>query len=88
MNATQFIFVGIAVVNLSCKSKERKIVIMIEIIKAGTKKKITCHECGAVLSYEDEDVKTERNPQDRWNPDKQYIVCPQCNSVIVLKAVR
>lgn len=66
---------------------------MIEIIKAGTKKKITCHECGAVLSYEDEDIKTERNPlketpQDRWNPDKQYIACPQCNSVIVLKAVR
>lgn len=61
---------------------------MIEIIKAGTKKKITCHECGAVLSYEDEDIKTETNPQDRWNPDKQYIVCPQCDSVIVLKAVR
>ena len=32
---------------------------MIEIIERGNKKRITCKHCGAVLSYEPEDVKEE-----------------------------
>lgn len=33
---------------------------MIEILEAGTKKKVRCNNCGALLSYEKSDVKEEQ----------------------------
>ena len=64
---------------------------MIEIIKPGTKKKIECEECGAILRYEQEDVQI-RTALGMISPvstrSKKYIVCPQCNYKIVLEATR
>ena len=31
---------------------------MIEILRVGTKKQIECQECGALLRYEEGDIKT------------------------------
>ena len=62
---------------------------MIEIIRPGTKKKIECEECGAILRYEQEDVQTGAvliSPLSTGS--KKYIVCPQCNYKIVLEATR
>lgn len=61
---------------------------MIKIIKAGTRKKIECSECVAVLSYEAEDIETTAiNQQNGWS-DEQYITCPQCKTEILLMATR
>ena len=60
---------------------------MIKIIKAGTRKKIECADCGALLSYEEEDIVVETNPENGWS-DKRFIECPQCKSKIVLMAIR
>ena len=46
---------------------------MIEIIKPGTKEKISCNSCGCLFSYEKE---------------IKYITCPQCNEKIELEATR
>lgn len=65
---------------------------MIEILKEGTKKKVTCRNCGAILSYEREDICRRRNSP--WGtghahiidcPDVEafdYIICPQCEQKI------
>lgn len=62
---------------------------MIEILKEGTKKKIICKNCGAVLSYEMEDVcRCKNSPWDTGHgyiidcPEVEafgHITCPQCN---------
>ena len=45
---------------------------MIEILKEGTKKKTTCKNCGAVLSYEMEDVcRCQNSP---WDTGHGYII--------------
>lgn len=68
---------------------------MIKIIEPGTLKRVTCNNCGAILSYDEkEDVKTE--PIEDFNADmingfkleRKYIMCPQCNALIVLSATR
>ena len=62
---------------------------MIEIIERGNKKRITCKHCGAVLSYEPEDVKEEEHhfgPMD-FKLEK-FINCPQCQTKIALEATR
>lgn len=60
---------------------------MIKIIKAGSRKKIECVDCGALLSYEEEDIKTATNPENGWT-DKRFIECPQCKSKIYISATR
>lgn len=65
---------------------------MIEIIEAGTKKKVRCNNCGALLSYERSDVKTDRpsvirTPFERDNKftkEYEYIICPQCKKIVYL----
>ena len=47
---------------------------MIEII-GQVKKEATCAYCGAVLSYQHEDIEYEEVSYDRIY---YYIVCPQC----------
>lgn len=69
---------------------------MIIIIKAGTKREVTCNKCGAVLSYDSsEDVQTENI--ERWDntgervwfkKPQNYIICPQCEYKIVLEITR
>lgn len=60
---------------------------MIKIIKAGTRKEAECEKCGAVLSYEKCDVKTETKT-NTLTSFKQYITCPQCGNEIILKQSR
>lgn len=62
---------------------------MIEIIKAGTKNRIECNNCGALLSYTKEDIKErEEFVGQRDSYIQKYIVCPQCNDRIILNSQR
>ena len=47
----------------------------IKILKHGTKKVVTCNNCGCVFEYEKEDTTTI---QLKYNEYKQYINCPDC----------
>lgn len=62
---------------------------MIEIIERGAKKRTTCNYCGALLSYEPQDIKQGEHhfgPMDYQF--EKYIECPQCKNKIVLEATR
>lgn len=58
---------------------------MIEVLKPGNKKKVTCKECGAELRYQPEDVRM-KNPIPGLAGYIEYIVCPECNTKVALKA--
>ena len=51
----------------------------IKILKHGTKKVVTCNNCGCVFEYEKEDTTTI---QLKYNEYKQYIKCPDCRCEI------
>lgn len=53
---------------------------MVKILKAGTKKRIECGSCGALLEYENSDVKSEYMGDSGYYQSytKDYIICPQC----------
>jgi hypothetical protein len=63
---------------------------MIEIIKPGTKEKISCNSCWCLFSYEKEDI--EIGHPHNLNPlvatESKYITCPQCNEKIELEATK
>lgn len=60
---------------------------MIEIIKAGTKNRVECNNCGALLSYTKEDIKVhEEFVSQRDSYIQKYIICPQCSNKIVLNS--
>lgn len=60
---------------------------MIKILVPGTKNRIDCTFCGAVLSYDKDDIKeNERFLGPRSSYFEKYIVCPQCKYRIVLEA--
>ena len=63
---------------------------MIEILRPGTKKKIECKKCGALLGYKEEDIKISEYYVGSLIPQysQKYIVCPQCNQKIILEAQR
>lgn len=62
---------------------------MIEIIKQGTKNRVECNNCGALLSYTIEDIKKEEKYiAQRDSYIQKYITCPQCNSKIELQSTR
>lgn len=57
---------------------------MIEIIEEGTKSKIRCNFCGALLSYQKNDIEEGI----RYRPIygyKKFILCPQCSNEIILE---
>ena len=62
---------------------------MIEIIKPGTKNRVECKYCGAILSYQKDDIK-EHFYDTPLCPTtyKKYIMCPQCEHEVVLEATR
>jgi hypothetical protein len=71
---------------------------MISIIKAGTRKKCTCSDCGCVFSYEEEDTRIVSNPllevghnvyfrDPKENPNR-CVKCPQCGSNQKLSTVK
>ena len=62
---------------------------MIEIIRPGTKNQVECNYCGALLSYQKEDIQeSEQIYAQRVSFSYKYIVCPQCNSEVSLEATR
>ena len=62
---------------------------MIEIIKEGTKNRVECNNCGALLSYTVSDIKEEEKYVTQVvSHNQKYIMCPQCNEKIVLESKR
>lgn len=67
---------------------------MIKIIEPGTLRRVTCNSCGAVLSYDEkEDVKIEAIEDFSmvngfFKREQRCIMCPQCNTQIVLSTTR
>ena len=60
---------------------------MIEILERGTRKQCECENCGAVLSYEKDDIKTQSIRTFSLRTFKpvypsKYIICPQCKHPI------
>lgn len=62
---------------------------MIEILREGTKRQIECKDCGALLRFQQEDIKTaEHWISSRDSRTYKYITCPQCHAEIILEAQR
>lgn len=64
---------------------------MIKVLKHGDiTKKVKCGHCGAVLSYEDEDVEIRKTDFDysRATSITTYIVCPDCDREIILSQTK
>ena len=59
---------------------------MIEIIKRGSKEVIDCKTCGCKFSYEKEDVINQNT--DNYKGFKEYVVCPQCMTEVVIRQSR
>ena len=63
---------------------------MIEVIKYGSKKRVTCPGCGSVLSY-DENSDIEKKPYKKFGLNEmytvaqKYITCPVCENEIHLE---
>ena len=68
---------------------------MVTVLKAGTRKKVTCPECGALLSYDVsldvikkiENVGTRPFSYLAYPRQKEYIICPQCNHEVVVDSL-
>ena len=58
---------------------------MIKVLKKGTKRKIECNNCGALLQYEKEDIQEQ---QIALNAYYEYIICPECKYCIGLRGTR
>lgn len=54
---------------------------MVKVIKYGQKRRITCNHCGALLEFEQEDLKTVRTGM---NESEQQIECPACNEILTV----
>lgn len=54
---------------------------MVKIIKYGQKRRIVCNNCGAILEFEKDDIKTV---QTGMNEDEQRIECPACQETVTI----
>ena len=54
---------------------------MVKVIRYGQKRRISCEECGALLEFEKDDVKTV---QTGINEYEQQIECPACNETVTV----
>lgn len=61
---------------------------MIKIIKEGTKKIVTCENCGCTFSYEKEDTRPVKVYIDLIEQYRVLIDCPQCSNPVILKQTR
>lgn len=65
---------------------------MIEVIKHGElKKEVTCKRCEAILRYSITDIKKMTYRQGFTGAtlgECDYIICPDCNSKIILSQTR
>lgn len=65
---------------------------MVTVLKVGTREKVTCPECGALLSYDSflDVIKKIENVGVRpftYPRQKEYIICPQCNHEVVVDSL-
>ena len=61
---------------------------MIEVIKKGSIKKVECGDCGSLLRYDEkEDVQTTQQKHELGTFTKEFIICPNCGSELVLGAM-
>ena len=62
---------------------------MIKILKEGTRNRIECDYCGALLAYDKEDIQKD---ETHWGLHYYTITrclhCPQCKNKIILEATR
>ena len=49
---------------------------MVKVIKYGKKRRVVCEHCGALLEFEENDLKTV---QTGMNEYERQIKCPACN---------
>lgn len=62
---------------------------MVKVLVPGTKNRMTCGFCGAILSYDKDDIKKNEKFLGAHNSYfEKYIVCPQCQYCNVLEAQR
>lgn len=61
---------------------------MIEVIKKGTRNRIECNYCGAVLAYDGEDIQKKEEYWECKCYITKYIICPQCKNEIVMEGTR
>lgn len=67
---------------------------MIKVIRPRTRRNVECINCGAILSYEDEDIKQGTNKAissvdfQKFGVPYKYIICPECGQEIQLVATR
>lgn len=61
---------------------------MIKVLSPSKFKKVECPDCGAVLQYEQSDVKFTPLVAQPLQQQRQSIDCPECKHEIVLKATR
>ena len=57
---------------------------MIKILKYGTKRKIKCDGCGAVLRFDEPDIKSEEVGYGYCGGFVEFIHCPQCDHKIII----
>lgn len=55
---------------------------MIKVIKYGNKRRTYCGNCGALLEFEKEDIKTVRTG---INEDERKIICPACGESVIIE---
>ena len=62
---------------------------MIKVLREGTRNRIECDYCGALLAYDKEDIQKE---EVHWGPCDynvtRFLSCPQCKNKIILEATR
>lgn len=62
---------------------------MVKVLVPGTKNRMTCGFCEAILSYDKDDIKENERFLGAHNSYfEKYIVCPQCQYYNVLEAQR
>lgn len=52
---------------------------MVEVIKYGPKRRITCEVCGALLEFNKDDIKTVQIGPNEY---EQQIKCPACGEYV------
>lgn len=58
------------------------VVKMVEVIKYGNKRRVTCGTCESFLEYGKEDVKTVQTGANEWEGE---IICPNCREKVRVK---
>ena len=62
---------------------------MVEVIKHGDKNITDCDFCGAQLRYSVDDIKEhESYISQRDSYSEKYIICPDCNSKVIVKGYK